>query len=381
MKGLTSGVGENLILLALLVAVSGLFVHYDVLWRWDNLAYDAQLSAWERDVSEEIIIVAIDDDSLNKEGRWPWPRSKHADLINKLELESPRAIGLDIIFSEPDRNNPLSDEKLAKAIKASGKVVLPLFMTQENRFSHPIEALPLPEFTQHVAALGHVHIDISDDGIARRVFLKEGIDKPEWPHYGVAMLSITDDAYEMEAFINDDTRTYSAMRWSRENPFLIPYAGAPGHFQQIGYSQVMAGQYPKDLFHNKIVLVGTTAEGLGDSYSTPLTGKEGKMPGVEIIANVIDAIQNKLKITELEKNSLIFITVFLVALPLLFYPMFNPARAFVALIAIVSLTVMITELLFISSGLWVPLSTILLFQLISYPLWSWRRLAMDVAYQ
>ena len=152
MKGLTSGVSENLILLALLVSVSGLFVHYDVLWRWDNLAYDAQLSAWERDVSEDIIIVAIDDDSLNKEGRWPWPRSKHADLINKLELESPRAIGLDIIFSEPDRNNPLSDEKLAKAIKASGKVVLPLFMTQENRFSHPIEALPLPEFTQHVAA-------------------------------------------------------------------------------------------------------------------------------------------------------------------------------------------------------------------------------------
>ena len=85
MKAGFSNFSEHLILLLLLVVTSGFFVHYDILWRWDNLLYDAQLSMWERAVSEEIIIVAIDDESLNREGRWPWPRSKHADLINKIE--------------------------------------------------------------------------------------------------------------------------------------------------------------------------------------------------------------------------------------------------------------------------------------------------------
>ena len=376
MKGSLSNVSEHLVLLVLLGFVSGLFVHYDVLWRWDNLLYDAQLSTWERRAAEEVIIVAIDDESLNQEGRWPWPRSKHAALIDKIELESPQAIALDIIFSEPDLNNPLADESLARAMQSSGKVILPLFMTQENRFSYPIEALPLAEYTQQAAALGHVHIDVSEDGIARRVFLKEGIDKPQWPHYSVAVLSITDDEYVPDADSIKKHESHSVMRWSKEDPFLIPYAGPPGHFKQIGYSQVMAGQYPKDLFFNKIVLVGTTAEGLGDSYPTPVSGDEGRMPGVEIIANIIDAIKNDIKIEVLDKNTLIFITVLLVVLPLLFYSMLNPASAFVVLVAIIGLTILVTEMVFVFFGYWIPLSAILLFQFVSYPLWSWRRLAL-----
>ncbi len=368
--------GEHVLLVVLLASAAGLFVQNNLLWRWDNLLYDAQLSFWTRTVSNDIIIIAIDDESLYEIGRWPWPRSTHASLINKLEMESPKAIGLDIIFNEHDSNNPISDILLARAMRASGKVVLPIFMSQESTNAYPIEALPLPEFTNNAAALGHVHIDISEDGIARRVFLREGIGEPHWPHYSLALLGVADNAVELEDRVKtaDQSKQYSSMQWSREYPFLIPYAGPPGHFQHIGYSQVLSGQYPKDLFRDKIVLVGTTAEGLGDALPTPLSGKSGTMSGVEIIANVMDAIRNDIRITEVQKNWLIVISVLLVALPVLIYPYLNPASTLLALFSIVAGTLIAVALLLWLFSIWLPVSTILLFQFISYPLWSWRRL-------
>ena len=213
-RGNYSGVTKHLILVAILAIVSGLFVHSSLLWRWDNLLYDAQLSFWTRPVSDEIIIVAIDDESLRQLGRWPWSRSIHASLIDKLEFESPRAIGLDIIFSEPDADNLQSDAQLARAMKSSGKVVLPVFMSQKSSNSFPIEALPLPGLAGSAAALGHVHMDIGADGIARRVYLKEGIGEPYWKHFSLALLGITDDAAEIE---NKGTGNY---RINRHRPKL-----------------------------------------------------------------------------------------------------------------------------------------------------------------
>ena len=377
-RGNFSGVTEHLILVAILATVSGLFVHSSLLWRWDNLLYDAQLSFWTRPVSDEIIIVAIDDESLRQLGRWPWSRSIHASLIDKLELESPRAIGLDIIFSEPDAGDRQSDVLLAGAMKASGKVVLPVFMSQKSSNSFPIEALPLPELAGSAAALGHVHMDIGADGIARRVYLKEGIGEPYWKHFSLALLGITDDAAELERKVDtaEQQEQYSAMQWYREYPFLIPFAGPPGHFRQIGYSQVMDGQYARGLFEDKIVLIGTTAQGLSDALPTPLSGDSGRMPGVEIIANIIDSILNDLRIIELEKTWLILITTIFVALPMLIYPYVNPASTLLVLFGIVGGTLILVALLLWLFQVWVPVSTILLFQFISYPLWSWRRLVL-----
>jgi signal transduction histidine kinase len=166
------------------------------------------------------------------------------------------------------------------------------------------------------------------------------------------------------------------MQWSREIPYLIPYAGPPGHFQQIGYAQVLSGNYTKGLFRDKIVLIGTTAEGMGDAMPTPLSGDGGSMPGVEIIANIIDAVRNDLRITEMEKPWLVVLTIILVALPVLIYPYLNPASTLLVLFSIVAGTVAAVALLLWMFGLWVPVATILLFQFLSYPLWSWRRLVL-----
>ncbi len=366
----------HILLIVLLMFVSGLFVQNNWLWRWDNLLYDAQLAFWSRAVSKDIVIIAIDDESLNELGRWPWPRSMHARLIDKLSLESPKAIGLDIIFSEPDASNPLSDVLLARAMRASGNVVLPVYMSQISSNSYPIEALPIPEFTSNAAALGHVHVDISKDGIARRVYLREGIGEPHWLHFSLAMLSVTGHQEVIQHYVNPAKieNKYSSMQWSKDHAFLIPFAGPPGHFQQIGYSQVLSGQYPANFFRDKIVLVGTTAEGLGDAHSTPLSGTIGSMPGVEIIANVVDSVMNDLRIIEIATPWLIVITILLVALPLFIYPYLNPGSTLFVLFAVVAGTLAAVALLLWLFGIWVPVSVILLFQVVSYPLWSWYRL-------
>src|SRR5215831_2063736 len=58
--------------------------------------------------SPAVVIAVIDEKSLNAEGRWPWPRSKIAALVDILSRDGARVIGFDIVFSEPDENSQLA---------------------------------------------------------------------------------------------------------------------------------------------------------------------------------------------------------------------------------------------------------------------------------
>ena len=71
-----------------------------------------------------ITVVAIDDASIGKIGRWPWPRSVHADLIKKLSDAGAKVIAYDVNF--PEVSTPDQDQALADALKASGVTVLPV---------------------------------------------------------------------------------------------------------------------------------------------------------------------------------------------------------------------------------------------------------------
>ena len=153
------GIGITLLFLALgVVRISFLdtldYKHYDVMM---------QLRA-DPEASSNVIMVEIDDDSIEKLGRWPWPRSLIAEGIQKINSGNPRVIGLNIIYSEPEESEGLkelqnletlfkttvldasgkngrtffqamrdaqtrldNDRKLEGAIEESGKVVLPAF--------------------------------------------------------------------------------------------------------------------------------------------------------------------------------------------------------------------------------------------------------------
>src|SRR5882672_912465 len=56
---------------------------------------------------DEIAIVAIDDESINKIGRWPWPRWRMVELINQLSQYEPKVVAFNLLFSEPESNQGL----------------------------------------------------------------------------------------------------------------------------------------------------------------------------------------------------------------------------------------------------------------------------------
>lgn len=109
--------------LALLAALLGWF---NGLGRVDQILYDRAVALTGRDISPDIVIVAIDDSSIDALGRWPWRRAVHAALLDR--LQGARAVGLDLIFAEPDTTYPGDDVILADSIRRNGRTVLPVVL-------------------------------------------------------------------------------------------------------------------------------------------------------------------------------------------------------------------------------------------------------------
>lgn len=372
---------EHIILALLLVGLALLCQQQGWLWRWDHNIYDAQLRLWSRPAPDNIVLVAIDEDSLAQFGRWPWTRQIHAHLLRKLSAEQPRAIAFDVIFAEPDLRDLEGDKQLASEIRSNGRVVLPVLMEQPRLGAAPLEVLPLPSLADAAAALGHVHVELDPDGIARSLYLKEGLGGPHWPHLSLALLQI---AGQMPAagLLADAAAPDQAsmMRWTRAQPLLIPFAGPPGHFKQISYAQVMHGNYAADAFRDKYVLIGATAAGLGDALPTPVSGFSHSMTGVEINANILDALIKDISITPLASGWQLTLTGLLALLPMLVFPYLAPRTNLLAMVSLLMATLVITAVLLMALHSWFQPSAALLAITLSYPLWSWRRLEQALRY-
>ncbi|NNK86464.1 MAG: CHASE2 domain-containing protein, partial [Desulfobacterales bacterium] len=153
-----------------------LFFRIDFIDTLELKSYDLMMNfRSDPGASNEVVIVDIDDDSIDKLGRWPWPRSLLAKIIEKINAGGPRVIGLNIILSEPEESNGLkeltnlkerflkntlnrsgeaggeflqaisdaitrldNDRKLSQAIMESGNVVLPVFLNESRVFSEEI---------------------------------------------------------------------------------------------------------------------------------------------------------------------------------------------------------------------------------------------------
>ncbi len=219
-------------------------------------------------VPSDIVIVAIDDPSIQTLGRWPWDRRVHADLIDKISAAGPRTIGYDVNFPEP--SNEASDASLETALAASGKVVLP----EEARLKAGLPPVaetvlaPLPRFAKN-ATLGFSNTPPDQDGVLRRlpVAVKNGV-ATEKPFYR----AILEQAGERPQVRGDE--------------LLLEFAGPPGSFKTFSAKDVLAGLVGAAEFRGRIVLVGATAPDLHDESLTP-TAKRDLMSGIEIHANAV----------------------------------------------------------------------------------------------
>ncbi|HEX2570544.1 MAG TPA: CHASE2 domain-containing protein [Polyangia bacterium] len=287
-------------------------------------------------VFDPVAIVAIDEASIRRFGQWPWPRDLMADLLHKIAAQEPAVVGIDVLFSERDRLSPeqlaarrqdLSQETRASLLRATPNdtllarefeavpVVLGLagILTgrpnpdaldglRRHAVQGPTAAVlqRLPAFDDVLrnlgeierAASGHGALAVTPeiDGVARRVPLLIRIGDVVVPTLALEMLRVAADA---EVVLEGGGRGVRAVS---VGPFRVP-TGADGRmwvpysrhedWRFLSAADVLEGKLRPGALADRLVLVGSTAVGLGDVLATPV---EPAMLGIEIHAQMLEAI-------------------------------------------------------------------------------------------
>jgi len=361
---------EWLMVAALCASFAGLASSQGWLWRIDGVMYDGALSFRPLLPDRDVVIIAIDDRSLSEIGHWPWNRAVHAALLERLTRAGARVVALDIILHEPAHDHVLGDAALVKAIAEHGKVVLPVTHTSYAARGDG-EGLPVPYFAEVAAALGHVHIELDPDGIARSIYLWEGMHSPHYPQLALAALTLA--APEKAAAYPKPPQTVSP-GWRRADWMHIPFAGVPGSFRYFSYVDVLRGDVPDAELRDTIVFVGSAAVGMGDMVPTPTSGHSHLMPGVEVHATVFSALRKGEAIRFVSPVVTALASIAVVMLLMLIMLRAGPRTALLAAFGVIVSAFIFSYLLLAAANWWLPPASAILSAMFAYPLWSWRRL-------
>jgi len=274
---------------------------------------------------DDILIVAIDDKSLRKLGRLRyWSRKRYAQLLERLKLA--KAVGIDILFAEPDERDPQGDAAFAAAIRRHGRVVLPFHQWQgrilsevERKATEQLKAKlppapqgepldvpiafaetfqpPLPSLLGSASAVGYADVNADIDGVYRApVLLRQTNEGKLMPHFALAVACVAEGKKLTELL---QSKPLSLRFKDRTVPLdggaiwlhhiarrsdLLKGLGSP--VPTVSFVDALTMQPEK--FAGKIVLVGETATGTTDIRPTPLdNGLRGVELNAEIIANLL----------------------------------------------------------------------------------------------
>jgi PAS domain S-box-containing protein len=305
--------------LLLLSAALGMFVT----WRVPGLElYERNWLTRTRGplpVPNDIAIVAIDEASLARFGRYPWRRNLTAQMLDQLAAADPKVIALDVLFSEPT-NSP-DDSALASAIAKAGNVVTAaqLARTESGRV---VWLRPLPSIEKAAAGVGHVHVSTEVDGVAGSFLVRQADDQGQ-DEWAVALETIRvgegandQSIQELPGAVSIGERTFQVRSETRTivietgrprstqrlraSWIPIEYVGPAGSFAPYTFSfgDVLDGKVPASAFRGKYVIVGDTAAALGDRFISPFVHMEGPngqqygefVPGTEILANSLNTL-------------------------------------------------------------------------------------------
>ena len=367
------------------ILLSGLIAFSISFFGWlssiDVAYYDGLLQKNLLPYPDDIVIVAIDEASIEQLGAWPWDRHHHASIIERLADAS--VIVFDVIFSEAQsslvstsQQDSSADLHLANAIKRSKNVVLPLHIEQVRFQGELVEVLPLEIFSRDAEALGHAHVDYTDKGVARGIYLYEGLGGARWPHLSVAVAELLNELPQQMPGVRSQIIDFTPNEIYRDYFNRLKFFGSPGSIYRISYVDLLEGRVPREVLLNKRVFVGATAAGLGDEVPTPL----GAFAGVEFNAGAYHAVRLNAFIkspTTLTHASLSFVAVIFFTLLL---SRLSPALFFLLTFALIFSVSIVTTIVFLWLDFWFSPISIIWGVLLFYPLWSWRRIEMALYY-
>ncbi len=325
------------------------WVQYRFIQQMELWAYDQRLRLFmPKTLDSRVVILDIDEKSLNAEGRWPWSRNKLASMVHQLfERYKVRVVGFDVAFPEPDTSSGLANlEDMAKTdLKddreflatlqgrrasldydrifadevAKWPVVLGFFLGGKT---DKAGVLPPPVFHKQAAfgqwevlhnlatgysgnleilqksasAAGHLYPQLDFDGVTRRVpiFMAYGDGFYEALSFAVVRTYLGNLPAKIKVLPPTVGSSVALVPWvevgevrvplDERMSALVPYRGGTGVYRYVSATDVLRGALPADELKDKIVIVGTSAQGLLDLRSTPVNEA---YPGVEVHANLI----------------------------------------------------------------------------------------------
>jgi adenylate cyclase len=273
------------------------------------------------------VVVALDDESLARFGRWPWPRSLVADLLTRIAAQHPASVGIDAIFAERElptetENSPSTadnlstgDTALAKAL-SNGPFVLGFELTFAptadrafvERLLYPLSIVSVtktgaaeprtrfwqatgavasrPEFSRSVSAAGFVNAAMEQDGILRRlpVLIRQG--EKLYPSLALATV-LKSGVFPVAVLASTWYGDCSLQIGDRRIPLddrgrlLIRYRSWYGTVKPLSAAALLEGRVAPGTLQGRVVFVGATATGMGEAVATPVNAL---LSGVQVHA-------------------------------------------------------------------------------------------------
>ncbi len=302
------------------------------LWPLERMLQDLRTQSLLQDpVDGRIIIVDIDEHALQTLGRWPWDRDTIARLLHKLSEEGQAAvIGVDLLFPEPgagdDALASLAERSIIFAQSFGAERQPPSGMPGAGISLHgvePPEAMHThsmvgitPALAEH-AKIGHISPTIDPDGKIRYVrplltyegrayeslalaMMRDFLALP--PNY---LLRLNPNPFG-SAYQLSDTANLIQLPLDAQGRLRLPFQTRTHGFLHVSAADVLHGAIPKDLLANRLILVGSSATGLGDLVATPVHPTH---PAVQIHATLLQALLDRHFIIQPQATPVILVAI------------------------------------------------------------------------
>ena len=321
----------------------------------------------EGKINPNIVIIEIDDRSLEEFGRWPWTRGYHAALLDIIDDYDPKVVAFDILFSEAQVEHPEEDKLLAYQSKKIRDILYAAFFDlKEDRLMRlrPVKVtLPLPELIESSKGAGFVNILVEPDGKVRKM--------PLFLEYsGKTYASL--DALAATAYLGKEV-TELNIPTDKDGMMWLNYAAGFEKFKRFSFSdivssfdQIKKGEKPMidlNILKDKLILIGLTATGAEDFWSTSVSPL---YPGIGIRAASVNTILQRDFLRRIGRFAN-FIVLILLGVSLgVVVPKRNPFQGLLFFVILAGGLILLAVMLFNLFNLWMALATPLILISVSY---------------
>jgi adenylate cyclase len=276
---------------------------------WNDRLTSRTWSLADRTLQEQrVVVVDIDEKSVQALGPWPWPRDRVAQLLTALDAQGVSLKVVDILFDGPQPQDPALVQALQQGAPSVMAQLFALNIEPQVRTGALSGALPALAGAQAYGylapsasllgeggspALGHITPVVDADGAVRKIPGLICFEGKAYPALSVAALAAATGSQPQWVSTTGFFGASQSIQMgdmhlptNDRGEVMVSYQVPRNGFVSVSAADVLAGKVPEGLLKNVWVLVGSTAMGAGDAVATPQGGAVG---GIEVHAQLLSA--------------------------------------------------------------------------------------------